>query len=205
MSVLVILCHPAANSFNHEIARVAMQGLDRVGVEAIYHDLYRESFDPVLAEEEIRRRFSFDEKVQAYSREVTKADGYFFVHPDWWGMPPALLKGWLDRVFRPGVAYDYEGQEFVKKERVPLLVGKRGFVVCTTERVDRDGSDGGSGGAHPVEALWREAIFEFCGITEVSVRVLDNLRTTTLRRRRAWLAEIEKETASFFSRMEPKI
>jgi len=176
-----------------------------VGIPVVYHDLYRESFDPVLVEEEIRRRFSFDVNVQAYSREVTEAEGYLFVHPDWWGMPPALLKGWLDRVFRPGIAYDYEGQEFVRKQRVPLLAGRRGFVVCTTERESDDQAGSEPRPAHPVEALWREAIFGFCGIKEVSVRVLDDLRNTTLNRRRAWLREIEEETESFFSHGEPKI
>lgn len=197
---MVILCHPTPGSYNHQIASRIVRGLEASNVDVRFHDLYRESFDPVLTEEEIRRRFSFDDAVRGYAGEAVDADGYAFVHPDWWGMPPALLKGWLDRVFRPGIAYDYEGQEFSKKRRVPLLTGRRALVVATTDRTEAE-----AGTEHPLEVVWRDAVFNFCGITDYSVRIIYNLRDTTLRRRREWLSRIEAQSRSFFSRRNPKI
>jgi NAD(P)H dehydrogenase (quinone) len=200
MNVMVILCHPTAGSYNHEIAARIVRGLEALEAKILFHDLYRESFDPVLSEEEIRRRFSFDEVVRGYAREAEEADGYAFVHPDWWGMPPALLKGWLDRVFRPGVAYDYEGEEFTRKQRIPLLSGRRALVVATTDRSETE-----FGAEHPLEVVWRDAVFGFCGITDFSIRIIHNLRDTTLRIRREWLSQIEKQSRSFFSRENPKM
>jgi len=66
----------------------------------IYHDLYVEKFDPLLNEEEIPRAAELPPVIAQHCAEIAAADGYIIVHPNWWAMPPAILKGWLDRVFR---------------------------------------------------------------------------------------------------------
>ena len=212
MQVLVVVCHPDPESLSHSLAAACLDAVSDIGHAVTLIDLYHEhadgQFDPVLSHQEILRRFSFDDTVQRYSRDVASADGYIFVHPDWWGMPPALLKGWLDRVFRPGVVYDYEAPDFLPKQRVKLLAGRRAFVVCTTDAKAEEFADDRASHqseasnpmevSHPISSVWRRSIFGFCGIEDAQVRVLWNVRESTLRARRRWIADVRSETARIF-------
>lgn len=177
---LVLLAHPIEDSLNRAIADQACKALRKAGLSPRFHDLYREQFDPVLPEDEVRRRFTFDETIQTYFREVQEAPGFVFVHPDWWGGPPAILKGWLDRVFRPGVAYDFQGEEFLEKEQVPLLTGRWAIALSTTDA--RRGE-----APHPIETVWSTQVFEFCGISPYAVEIMHDVRNSTYRMRRDWL------------------
>jgi len=62
----------------------------------------------------------FTTYIQRHCAEIRQADGLVIVHPNWWGEPPAMLKGWVDRVLRAGVAYDFppgpQGARFSKKD-----------------------------------------------------------------------------------------
>lgn len=189
MEFLVVVCHPNAKSFNHAICDSAARAIRSTGNEATIIDLYQEPFDPVLSEQEVRRRFSFDETVRRYSALVSRARGYLIIHPDWWGMPPALLKGWLDRVFRPGVAYDYEGPEFLPKRKIPLLADRRALVFCTTDA--GPDSDEYARRAATLSALWTDSVFGYCGLRATDVRIFAGVHDSTLRQRRAWLSEVD--------------
>jgi putative NADPH-quinone reductase len=85
---------------------VLKSGHERPRVYADFHDLYVEGFQPVIADEESRHVVSHDPLVEQHGGEVAAADGIIVVHPNGWGQPPAILKGWIDRVMRPGMAYD---------------------------------------------------------------------------------------------------
>jgi putative NADPH-quinone reductase len=148
----------------------------------VLQDLYREHFDPILRAEELDRGFSFDELVQRYGGELARADLLIFVHPDWWGQPPALLKGWIDRVLRPGVAYDNLTPDEVTRLHVPLLTGKRALVFCPTDAETAPPS---------LDVLWRRGVFEFCGISDARVSILTDVRGSTHARRQAWLNDVE--------------
>ncbi len=185
-----MLCHPQERSFNHAVSEAVVRTLKARGHTVIFHDLYRERFDPLLTGTELKRRFSFDEQVQRYSRELAETDALIFIHPEWWSGPPALLKGWIDRVFRPGIAYEYAGEDFLAKSKVPLLAGKRSLILATT---DADPSPG-----EPLLArMWRE-ILGYCGIEEVTVRLLTGMRGLDAAERRAWIAQIEGLVAELF-------
>ena len=114
---------PRPASLNHAVADRISTVLAEEGSTVFRHDLYAERFEPVLEHEEIRRRFSFDDVFTAYVRELQDAHGIVLIYPDWWGMPPAILKGWVDRIFRPGIAFDHEGEEFMPKRKVPCFPG----------------------------------------------------------------------------------
>ena len=107
MKVSIILAHPDPGSFNHAIAKKARETLERNGHDVVFHDLYQEGFDPVLTLEEIPKTASLGPVIQNHCEEIHNADGIIIIHPNWWGMPPAILKGWVDRVIRPGVAYEF--------------------------------------------------------------------------------------------------
>ena len=107
MKISVILAHPDKKSFNHAIAAAAIETLKKNGHEVFFHDLYAEEFDPLLTSEEIPRDAALPVEVEKHCNEISAADGVVIVHPNWWGQPPAILKGWVDRVIRPGVAYEF--------------------------------------------------------------------------------------------------
>jgi NAD(P)H dehydrogenase (quinone) len=190
VEALILLAHPNAGSFNHALAGHVREALEQSGAPVRFHDLYAEEFDPVMTADEFRRKFSFDPSVQAFTQEIHAARLLVFVHPDWWGQPPAILKGWVDRVFRPGVAYEYEGEEFIAKEKIPLLTNHRALVIITSEA-----------SAFEMETpihLWRRKIFEFCGVMEDQILVMPNLRDSTHRQRRDFLERAGKEARRLY-------
>jgi NAD(P)H dehydrogenase (quinone) len=132
--LLAILAHPKSDSFCKSLFQKGLDTFKFLGFELDVIDLYQGDFPPVMPLEELQRGGSFETAIQDYAHKLQAADGLFIVHPDWWGGPPAILKGWLDRVLRPGVAYDYEGEEFEDKEKVGLLGGKKAYVVVTTDQ-----------------------------------------------------------------------
>ncbi len=179
MTIVEILCHPRPGSFNHALAAAARDALQGLGHEVVFHDLHAERFDPVLDSSELSRLYSLDDLVQEHSRQLTRADGLVIFHPDWWSQPPAMLKGWVDRVFRQGVAYELEGEDGTEKRWKPLLVGKKGLVFCTS-----DAEEGDRPGA--LESLWKDAILGRCGM-EASCFVVRDLRGPAPVRRRDWM------------------
>jgi NAD(P)H dehydrogenase (quinone) len=187
---LLLLAHPNERSLNHAIAGTAAEAVRAAGVELLYHDLYAEGFGAVLSKEETLRRFSFDEAVQGYADELRRARLLVIVHPDWWGQPPAILKGWLDRVFRPGVAYDFRGEEFMDKHRIPLLTGMRALVFATSD-APKPATE------TPLERVWRENVFEFCGIAPSEITVFHGVHEASRRARKQWLDSVATAVARY--------
>ncbi|MDA3951515.1 MAG: NAD(P)H-dependent oxidoreductase [Spirochaeta sp.] len=192
MSVLLVLSHPDPRSLNHAVADRISTVLAEEGITVFRHDLYAEHFEPVLEHEEIRRRFSFDDVFTTYVRELHQAGGIVLIYPDWWGMPPAILKGWVDRIFRPGIAFDHEGKEFMPKRKVPLLGGKR-VLVCTTTNETNPLSQ------EAMQMIWQDRIFSYAGIDNVTFKTFYNVRESSGRMRRSWLTEMDDVTRRLFS------
>ena len=94
MNILMLLAHPDPASFNHAIADTACARIEENGHRLIFHDLYRERFDPVLPAGEIPADAELPSRIDAHCRELMDADGIVVIHPNWWGQPPAVLKGW---------------------------------------------------------------------------------------------------------------
>lgn len=193
MEVMILVCHPMPTSFNHAVAQRAAHTLIHLGHRVHFHDLYREPFNPVLSKQEILSKFSFNEQVQQHTQELIDSEGLIMVHPDWWGQPPALLKGWIDRVFRPGVAYEFEGEDFMRREKIPLLVGKKGTVFCTTHSSKEERP-------HILERLWKEAIFGYCGVEKAGFHMLYDVYNTDHARRTEWLGFVERTVEEWFPR-----
>lgn len=104
MRVLVIYCHPVAESFNAAVRDAAIRGLERGGHEVDLIDLYACGFDAVMGREERLAYHTPGENarpVADHLARVKRAEAIVFVAPTWWYGPPALLKGWLDRVLVP--------------------------------------------------------------------------------------------------------
>jgi NAD(P)H dehydrogenase (quinone) len=195
MKVLVIVAHPNKTSFNHAIAATCFKTLTDNGQEVIIHDLYNENFDPILPFGEFPKDAILPPIIQQHCNEVSQADGIIIIHPNWWGQPPAILKGWVDRVIRPGVAYEFlEGDS---GEGVPrgLLKAESAIVFNTsnteTTREKTVFSD-------PLQAIWEKCVFCLCGVPKFHRRMFNIVVTSTEAERRGWLSEVVATINHFF-------
>ncbi|MBI5252099.1 MAG: NAD(P)H-dependent oxidoreductase [Desulfomonile tiedjei] len=188
MNVSIILAHPNPESFNHAIAQAAASQLQKNGYSVIFHDLYAERFDPILPAEEIPTQVAVPEQLKAHCMEISSADGIVIVHPNWWGQPPAILKGWVDRVLRPGVAYKFlEGD---KGEGIPIgLLKARTAIVFNTantgSRRERDMF------GDPLQLIWKNCIFDLCGVRTFHREMFTIMITSTMEQRKGWLNRVD--------------
>lgn len=108
MRVLVVYCHPVPESYCAAVRDAALAALGARGDDVRVVDLYAEGFDPVLGADE-RRHYnehaSNDRQLQAHYAHLAWAEAVLFVYPTWWYGLPAMLKGWLDRVWVNDVAF----------------------------------------------------------------------------------------------------
>lgn len=192
MSVSVILAHPDAGSFNHAIASTCVSALQANGHDVNFHDLYAERFDGVLPFGELSKGVALPLDIQRHCSEIAGASGIIIVHPNWLGQPPAILKGWVDRVIRPGVAYEFvEGD---KGEGVPRgLLNARSATVFNTSNTNAERERSVFG--DPLELIWKRCIFDLCGVRDVHRRTFSVVVTSTEAERKAWLAEVSRLVA----------
>lgn len=108
MRALVVYCHPKDNSFTASVRDLVVQKLDAAGAETRVADLYAQSFQPVLTASEWDGYLDSPanrDPVRAGVEDIEWCDTLIFVYPTWWYGLPAMLKGWLDRVMLPDVAF----------------------------------------------------------------------------------------------------
>ncbi len=195
MRISVILAHPDSQSFNHAISQAVTEALTLHGHQVILHDLYAEKFDPVLPMEEIPKAAKLSQEIDLHCREISLADGIVIIHPNWWGQPPAILKGWIDRIVRPGIAYAFmEGDQ---GEGIPigLWKGKTALVFNTSNTpAEREAKVFGD----PLETLWKNCIFGLCGIEDVYREMFSMVVTSTLEQRQAWLRQVQEIVRQYF-------
>jgi len=184
MSILVIVGHQRQGSFNHAIAEAAVEELERLGHTVVFHDLYAEKFDPIFPAAEANPNAELPPVIRQHCDEVLAAEGLVIVHPNWWGMPPAVLKGWVDRVFRQGTMYSFTPAGVASN-----ISGKRALVL-TTSNTPRDDELRLFG--DPLENLWKNCIFGFLGIDNFARRNFESIILSTPEERQQWLDEVRE-------------
>ncbi len=195
MQILIILAHPDPKSFNHAIAQTTVSELKRIGHQVVIHDLYAENFDALLPAGEIPKEAHVPEIIAAHCREISAAGGIVIIHPNWWGQPPAILKGWVDRVIRPGVAYRFEDGDSGEGVPVGLLKARAVCVFNTSNTVaERELNVFGD----PLETIWRNCIFGLCGVTTFYRKTFGVIVTSTPEQRRAWLEQVREVVGRYF-------
>ncbi len=162
MNHLIVYTHPNPESFNHAILEAYEELAREAGHELRVRDLYKTGFDPVLkgADFVAMQKGAVLEDVRAEQDHIKWADVVTFIHPIWWYQMPAMLKGYIDRIFSHGFAYEI-GAEGI----MGLLSGKKVIILNTT----------GGAGEHYGKAGYNEAIkrtfdvgtFALCGMEVV--------------------------------------
>jgi len=142
MRVMVLHAHPIEESFNHALYNAVLETLTAAGHQVDPVDLYAEGFDPVMSREGRLHYHDVPENVtpelKPYVDRLMAAEGLVIVHPVWnYGMP-AILKGYFDRVFMPGVSFVLEGGDEPDKGTLkPNLKHIRKVVFVTSYGGDR--------------------------------------------------------------------
>ncbi|WP_246275864.1 NAD(P)H-dependent oxidoreductase [Methanolobus zinderi] len=161
--------------------------LKESGHEVSFHDLCAEGFDPILMGEELVSDRSDDELVQIHWNEIKEADGIVIIHPNWWGQPPAILKGWVDRVLRENVAYRFPEDDDGSGLPIGLLKARVALVFNTSNTPEeRENTVFGD----PLERIWKDCIFDFCGVSNFHRRMFRTIAGSTSEQRQAWLDEV---------------
>lgn len=195
MKITIIVANPNTTSFNHAIAQTAREIALTNGHEVYFHDLYAEHFDPIAISQELPKGGVVDEEIQRYCRELIESEGIIIVHPNWWGMPPAILKGWIDRVIRPGVAYEFQEQDSGEGVPVGLLKLKAALVFNTSNTFpDRETRVFGD----PLERIWKDCVFGLCGVNNVHRTTYSVVVVSSLEQRKQWLEDVKTQVSKHF-------
>lgn len=198
MQISILLAHPNPQSFNHALARAVAAAAEASGHRVILRDLCAEKFDPILPfAEASEKNFPVPPEIARHGREAAEADALVFIHPNWWGQPPAILKGWLDRVLRPGEAYKFGVN--AKGEAGPVgLLKARALLVLNTSNTPLDQERERYG--DPLEGLWKRAIAGFLGIPVCERRNFAPVIASTPEDRARWLEEAAALARALFPR-----
>jgi NAD(P)H dehydrogenase (quinone) len=187
MLALIVVANPSPNSLSHAMASATKRVLVTRDYEMAYHDLYAERFDPVQPTGEIGNVGSSNALVEEHCSELARADLIIIFHPNWWGQPPAILKGWIDRVFRLNTAYAYPPGVGFEGTPVGLLRARHAIVVNTSNTpAGREATVFGD----PLETLWKNCVFGLCGVSSVIRRMYAPVSSSTAQQRATWLSEV---------------
>ena len=131
MKCLLVIAHPVSGSLNASLAQAAAEEVRQCGHELRVRNLYDSRFQPALTQAERESYYgAFDASgIKAETDELLWADTVILVFPTWWFGMPAILKGWFDRVWAPGIAYDHAGDLGAIRAR---LHGLRQALAITT-------------------------------------------------------------------------
>ncbi|UFT99739.1 NAD(P)H oxidoreductase [Radiobacillus kanasensis] len=155
MKVLTIVTHPRKNSLTFQVANQFVLGLKKEGHEAEVMDLYQSNFDPVLRELDepdwTSNQQNFSSEVEAEMEKLRKFDALAFVFPLWWWSMPAMLKGYIDRVWNYGFAYG--PNKLTHKHVLWLSLAGAPIERFTKRRYDE-----------MMERYFNVALADYCGI-----------------------------------------
>lgn len=132
MNCLIVRAHPLEENLTRRFSDFASGRLEATGHKVSLIDLYAEDFDPRLTAAERGSYYAdkYDRSgMERHIEALGAAEMLVLAFPTWWFGPPAIMKGWLDRVMAPGVAFDH-GRDFGPIE--PKLLGLRHVVTITT-------------------------------------------------------------------------
>ena len=187
MHVLAVFCHPRRESFSGAVLDRFAAGAEAAGHDVEVADLYGEGFEPRMSRRDLRQfdGVAMPPDIIAEQARVERSDALALVFPLWWWSMPAMLKGWLDRVWSAGWAYesrrDPEGS-LLEARPCTLLVpaGASSRMMASHDYPDK------------IVSLWRYGVLDYCGVEPAAIHLLlDANHDPTARERHletAWLA-----------------
>ncbi len=197
MRILVVWAHPLAESFSAALKDRTVAGLEAAGHHIDLLDLYSEQFDPVLSAQE---RLDYHEigpnlaHVRPYVERLQAAEGLLLIFPTWSFGYPAILTGWLQRVWIPGVAFG------LREEGGPIIRGilglRRVAAVTTTGSPWWYVLAVGNPAKRVLKRGHRAMFTRGCRVKWLD---LNNMNKDSPRKRQKFLAKLERKLPAFFA------
>lgn len=187
MNHLVVFAHPNQKSFCKGILDTIIKASREKGADVRVRDLYQIGFDAILkpADFESFQSGKVPADIAEEQEHIAWADVITFVYPVWWTQFPAILKGYVDRVFSYGFAYEY-----VRGVLNGLLKGKKAVLFGTLGLTSEEYEAGGMNNS--MKQTSDEGIFNFCGIQDVSHTFFGAVPYVSDETRQGYLQEVER-------------
>ncbi|WP_028558992.1 NAD(P)H-dependent oxidoreductase [Paenibacillus pinihumi] len=182
--IAIIIGHPDSASYCSALAAAYAKGANASGADVRFIDLSRISFNPNL-EYGYRKRTELEADLLEAQDTIRWADHLVFVYPIWWGTMPAILKGFIDRVFLPGFAYKYRPNSMLWDK---LLEGKSARLIVTMDTPPWYNRLVYRQAGHTV---MKRATLQFCGIKPVRITEIGPVKGSSDQKRAQWLSRIE--------------
>ena len=163
MKQALIVAHPDPNSFNRSLATAFQQGAELAGGTVLVRDLYALPFDPCLRRDELPNQdgFKLGDDVVAERRLLADVDLFVLIYPFWFNAPPAMLKGYIDRVLGYGFGFAADNDGIG-----PQLTGRR-LLSITSSGAPRQWVDE-SGALDAVRTLFDAHLARVCGLSLIN-------------------------------------
>lgn len=185
MNILIINGHPDRESFCHGLNAAYKKGAEKKGNEVKEIILSNMTFNPVLMYG-YRKRTELEPDLLDAREKIIWADHIVWIYPNWWGSVPALLKGFIDRVFLPRFAFEYRPDKYTPKK---LLKGKTSEIISTMDSPTWWyswvlGDPGGK--------MIRTSLGAYCGIKNIRNTYFAVVKTSTAAQKEKWLKKVER-------------
>lgn len=186
-NTLIIFGHPDPSSFNGSILKTIENKLEEKQYQFISKNLYQLNFNPVLSLDDLAKMKgnSCARDIALEQNDISWAKNIIFIYPIWWSSQPAMVKGWIDRVFSPGFAYTLEEDGSLRG-----LLSDKLVMVFTTSAFSR-GYMEEKGITAAIEKLTMEGIFSLCGVKTMLYKNFYAVDTASQEEKNKILAEIE--------------
>jgi len=181
--ILIINGHPNPSSFNFAIAESYRKGAVEAQAQVETITIAELHFNPNLQFGYQKRTELEPDLIEAWEK-IKNADHLVWIHPVWWGGLPAITKGFIDRLFLPGMAFRYrENSVWWDK----LLKGKTAHIITT---LDQPGWYYRLFYARPSVNQLKKSTLEFCGVSPVKVSYIEIIKTSDELQRKKWLQKV---------------
>lgn len=189
MRIFLLLGHPNSSSFNHAIASLCIKLLESSGHTLLFHDLYSEQFDPVHFLKTTKKKRSGLNST--HCSDIGSCDAFIVIHPNWWGQPPAIVKGWMDCILLPGVAYNLKLNAQGNYTPVGTLKATKALIITTSNTPDNFEND-------ILDTIWKNNVFNICGVNNVERINFGAIGKSSKGKRELWLDEVRQKLNELF-------
>lgn len=181
--ILIINGHPNRESFNQALATAYEDGALKSGATVSTIHIRELQFNPNL-QFGYTKRMDLEPDLLDSLEKIKAADHLVWIHPVWWGGMPAIMKGFIDRLFLPGLTYQYRENSMWWDK---LLSGKTARIITT---LDQPGWYYRLMYGRPSVNQLKKSTLEFCGVKPVKVTYVGIIKTATPEQRQKWINQI---------------
>ena len=183
--ITVIVGHPMKESLSAKLAEAYKKGAESQGAKVKLFHLGNITFDPILRNGYSKRQ-EWEPGLKKIADALFWADHWVFITPLWWGSMSALMKGFIDRVFLPGLMFRFQNKSQLPEQ---LMKGKSARVIITSDS------------PHwyykfiignPVEIIFKKAVLGFCGVKPINFIFFGEVRKASNEKRLQWQEKVKR-------------